>query len=108
MPLCRGGRSNLYGSAGEPILVDELTSTGHASNQYWSAREAVLLTIGDQYWSAHQPVLVAPPLLRVRCEEYVYEGIVRGTLRGAFGRRDDGISLKGKGRVEGGAISSAP
>ena len=37
----------------------------------------------DQYWSHH-------PLLRVRCEAYVYEGIVRGALRGDFGRRAGG------------------
>ena len=74
--------SDLYWSVSESILVGDRTSTGHAANQYWSAREAVLLTIGDQYWSAHRPVLVAPPLLRVRCEAYVYEGIVRDALRG--------------------------
>ena len=73
---------DLYWSAYEPILVDDRTSTGHASNQYWSAREAVLVTIGDQYWSDYRPVLVAPPLLRVRCEAYVYEGIVRDALLG--------------------------
>ena len=77
-----GRRVNLYWSAYEPILVDDRTSTGHASNQYWSAREAVLVTIGDQYWSDYRPVLVAPPLLRVRCEAYVYEGIVRDALLG--------------------------
>lgn len=72
-----------------PVLVTRRTSIGQRAKQYWLLLATSTGPVIDQYWSHH-------PLLRVRCEAYVYEGIVRGTLRRAFGRRDDGVSLKGR------------
>ena len=77
-----------------PVLVTRRTSIGQRVKQYYLLLVTSTGQLIDQYWSHH-------PLLRVRCEAYVYEGIVRGTLRGAFGRRDDGVSLKGEGKGRG-------
>ena len=42
--VCKGGK---------------VTSTGSQSDQYWSPRQPVLVTMGEQYCSDQQPVLVA-------------------------------------------------
>ena len=36
----------------------KVTSTGSQSDQYWSPRQPVLVTMGDQYCSDQRPVLV--------------------------------------------------
>ena len=70
-----GLRVNLYCTASEPVLVTRRTSTGQRVKQYCLLLVTSTGQLIDQYWSHH-------PLLRVRCEAYVYEGIVRDALRG--------------------------
>ena len=82
-----------------PVLVTRRTSIGQRAKQYWLLWVTSTGQIIDQYWSHH-------PLLRVRCEVYVYEGIVRDALRGSIGRRAGGVL--GGGGLGGVAISSAP
>ena len=67
--------SNLYWSMIGPVLVTRRTSIGQRAKQYCLLLATSSGPIIDQYWSHH-------PLLRVRCEAYVYEGIVRDALRG--------------------------
>ena len=80
--LCAEGKvtrislsSNLYWSMIGPVLVTRRTSIGQRAKQYCLLLATSTGQIIDQYWSHH-------PLLRVRCEVYVYEGIVRDALRG--------------------------
>ena len=80
--LCAEGKvtrislsSNLYWSMIGPVLVTRRTSIGQRAKQYWLLLATSTGPVIDQYWSHH-------PLLRVRCEAYVYEGIVRDALRG--------------------------
>ena len=70
-----GLHANLYWSMIGPVLVTRRTSIGQRAKQYWLLLVTSTGQIIDQYWSHH-------PLLRVRCEAYVYEGIVRDALRG--------------------------
>lgn len=39
----------------------KVTSTGSQSDQYWSPRQPVLVTMGEQYCSDQRPVLVVIP-----------------------------------------------
>ena len=80
--LCAEGKvtrislsSNLYWSMIGPVLVTRRTSIGQRAKQYCLLLVTSTGQLIDQYWSHH-------PLLRVRCEVYVYEGIVRDALRG--------------------------
>ena len=70
-----GQRANLYWSMIGPVLVTRRTSIGQRAKQYWLLLVTSTGQLIDQYWSHH-------PRLRVRCEAYVYEGIVRDALRG--------------------------